>query len=65
MTHDDKARLKLDIALARALLDEVERFSEPDPRVVGQLVEELARVTESLSERILPATPSGVRLHVA
>ena len=64
MTHDDKTRLKLDIAVARALLDEVERFSDPDPRVVGELVEELARVAESLSER-MPATPSGVRLHVA
>ena len=61
MKHEDKARLKLDIALARALLDEVERVHSPDPRVLGQLVEELGRVAGDLAGHLEPAQ-SGIRL---
>lgn len=65
MTHEDTARLKIEIAVARALLDEIERAATPDASLVGQLVEELSRVIETLSPHASPS-PSGVRLrHVA
>jgi len=54
------ARLKLDIAVARALLDEVERQPEPDGRIVAQLAEELARIASDLAQDLQP--PSGVQL---
>ncbi|HEY1957339.1 MAG TPA: hypothetical protein VGH28_17090 [Polyangiaceae bacterium] len=61
MKHEEIARLKLDVALARALLDEVERVRSPDPRVLGHLVEELGRVVDHLAVHLEP-TESGIRL---
>ncbi len=55
---DAKTRLKLDIAIVRTLLDEVERGLEPDAGVTTQLVEELARLVSSLANEVTnrPAT---------
>lgn len=61
MTNDEISRLKLDVALARALLDEVERAPDgADPRVMSQLVEELSRIAGKLAEHTNPA--SGAKL---
>ena len=61
MTNESLSRLKVDLAVARSLLDEVERTASPDGRVVAQLVEELGRVTRHLSAHLDPPS-SGARL---
>jgi len=60
---NDRSRLRLDIAVARALLDEVERQEMPDGHVVAQLIEELSRVAEDLARASQP--PSGVQLRAS
>lgn len=54
------SRLKLDVALIRTLLDEVERDLKGGEGVSAQLVEELGRLTASLSREAGPT--SGTRL---
>jgi hypothetical protein len=60
MTDQDRSHLTIDIAVARALLDEVERMTVPDHRVMAQLAEELGRVASNLAAHVEPN--SGVRL---
>jgi len=55
--------LQIDIAVARALLDEVERQLGVDGRVKKQLVEQLSRVIGSLAAHAEPE--SGVTLRKA
>jgi hypothetical protein len=59
MSADEISRLKRDVALARALLDEVERGPGADVRVVSQLVEELARVVAVLAAGLPSMRPSS------
>jgi hypothetical protein len=61
MNHQDEARLKLDVAVARALLDEIDRSAQPDPSVIAQLVEELNRVAAELSKHAAPVSDVGLR----
>ena len=45
---DGRKRFKLDLAVVRTLLDEVERDVDQDGGVSAQLLDELRRLTESL-----------------
>jgi hypothetical protein len=56
-----KTRLKLDIAVVRTLLDEVERTLEPNAGVTMQLVEELARLLSSLATEVTDRRPKRLR----
>ena len=47
-----KSRVKLDIAIVRALLDEVERALESDEGPSAQLIEELDRLRSTLAARL-------------
>lgn len=59
---DGRARFKLDLAVIRTLLDEVERAVDHDGGVSSQLVDELERLTVNLA-KVQP--PSGKRLRGA
>ncbi len=54
------SRLKLDLALVRTLIDEMERGLDVTDGIPTQLVEELSRLVGSLQLEITP--PSGKRL---
>ncbi len=54
------SRLKLDLALVRTLIDEMERDIDSNDGIPSQLVEELSRLVASLRSEITP--PSGKRL---
>lgn len=54
------SRLKLDLALVRTLIDEMERDLDASDGIPTQLVEELSRLVVSLRSEIPPA--SGKRL---
>jgi hypothetical protein len=54
------SRLKLDLALVRTLIDEMERGLDATDGIPTQLVEELSRLVGSLQLEINP--PSGKRL---
>ena len=54
------SRLKLDLALVRTLIDEMERDLDSNDGIPSQLVEELSRLVASLRSEITP--PSGKRL---
>jgi len=58
----ERDRIKMEVAIIRALLDEAERERPIDPRVNAQLVEELRRLIDVLG----PVAPhqSGTRLRV-
>ncbi len=55
------SRLKLDLALVRTLIDEMERGLDRESGISSQLVEELSRLVNSLSKEIKPPA-SGERL---
>ena len=59
---DARTRFKLDLALVRTLLDEVERGVDHDGGVSSQLLDELERLTAGLAAH---APPSGKRLRGA
>ncbi len=54
------SRLKLDLALVRTLIDEMERGLDGGNGISSQLVEELSRLVSSLSTEVQPV--SGKRL---
>ncbi len=54
------SRMKLDLALVRTLIDEMERDLDSTDGIPSQLVEELSRLVASLRSEIAP--PSGKRL---
>jgi hypothetical protein len=55
------SRLKLDLALVRTLIDEMERGLDGNDGISTQLVEELSRLVNSLAKEIKPPA-SGERL---
>jgi hypothetical protein len=58
---DDRTRFKLDLAVVRALLDEVERGIDRDDGVSCQLVDELERLTASLARARTPRSEKRLR----
>ncbi len=60
MHHDHTRRIKSNVAIARALLDEVERSL--DAGVTAQLAEELQRVaTELMSHHAVPISETRLK----
>ena len=58
---DGRARFKLDLAIVRTLLDEVERGVDHDGGVSSQLLEELERLTASLAKARAPHSETRLR----
>jgi len=58
---DGRTRFKLDLALVRTLLDEVERSVDHDGGVSSQLLDELERLTVSLSKAHAPHSEKRLR----
>ena len=55
------SRLKLDLALVRTLIDEMERGLDGGNGIPSQLVEELSRLVSTLTNQVSPPK-SGERL---
>jgi hypothetical protein len=55
------SRLKLDLALVRTLIDEMERGLDGGNGIPSQLVEELERLVSSLSSEIKPVSKGRLR----
>jgi hypothetical protein len=60
-TMEHRARFKLDLALVRTLLDEVERGLDHDDGVASQLLDELQRLTAALAKANAPESEKRVR----
>jgi hypothetical protein len=58
---DGRTRFKLDLALVRALLDEVERGVDHDGAVSSQLLDELERLTSNLAKTNAPHSEKRLR----
>jgi hypothetical protein len=58
---DGRTRFKLDLALVRALLDEVERGVDHDGAVSSQLLDELERLTSNLAKTSVPHSEKRLR----
>ena len=57
---DGRARFKLDLAIVRTLLDEVERNVD-DGGISSQLLDELERLTENLAKAHAPRSEKRLR----
>ena len=55
------SRLKLDLALVRTLIDEMERGLDGGNGIPSQLVEELERLVSSLSSEMNPVSKGRLR----
>ena len=58
---DGRTRFKLDLAVVRALLDEVEHRVDHDGGVSAQLIDELERLTASLAKASAPCSEKRLR----
>jgi hypothetical protein len=58
---DVRARFKLDLAVVRTLLDEVERAVDQDAGVSCQLIDELERLTANLAKAHAPSSEKRLR----
>ena len=58
---DGRTRFKLDLAVIRTLLDEVERGADHDGCVALQLIDELERMTANLAKAHAPSSEKRIR----